>query len=133
MKTCDLGHEAHVGMLLLDAGGDGDDFLDELAPDQRRDEPRAGAGEEDAIGPGGETGLDLHPPQELDDLLGLLGVVALIVLPGDLAILDDGGLDGGRADVDADELHETRRPIFRATCRTVLAAVPHVVLSCGMR
>src|SRR6185369_7830106 len=131
--AADLGHEPHVGMQLLDAGGDRHDLLDELAAHLRRDEAGAGAGEEHPVRPGAEAGLGLHALQELDDLLGLLGVVALIVLPGDLAVVDHRGLDGRGADVDADELHETRRPIWRATCRTSLAAVPAASPSCGIR
>src|SRR6059036_2586574 len=47
--AADLRHEPHVRMLLLDARGHGDDFLDELAADEGRDEPGARAGEEDTV------------------------------------------------------------------------------------
>ena len=96
-------------MLPLDAGGDRDHFLDELGADQRREEAGARAGEEDAVLAGREAGLGLHPIEELDDLLGLAGVVPLIVLPGDLAVLHHHRLDGGGADVDAEILHLGRR------------------------
>ena len=86
--AADLGDEADVGMQPLDAGRDRHHFLDDLAADQRRDEAGARAGEEDAVAAGGQAGLGLHPPEELDDLLGLAGVVPLVVLPGDLAVLD---------------------------------------------
>jgi hypothetical protein len=129
--AADLRDEPHVRMLLLDARRDGDDFLDELAADERRDESGTRAREEDAIRADRQAGLGLHPAEELDDLLGLAGVVSLIVLPCDLAVVRDDRLDGGGADVDAGELHDF--PIRFATCRTVLAAVPAAVPSCGIR
>src|SRR5207249_3616431 len=120
--AADLRHEANVRMLALDAGGHGDDFLDQLAAGQRGQEAGARPREEDTI-TGREARLRLHPAEELQHLLGLTGVVALVVLPERLAVLDEHGLDGGGADVDAGELHEAR-PILRATSITRLAPVP---------
>src|SRR2546428_2244713 len=160
--------------------------MDQLAAHERCEEPGPGPGEEDAIATGRESRLRFHPAEELDDLLGLAGVVALVVLPAGLAIRDHHRLDGGGADVDADEFHARRgalhtrrgalplptvvarltarsslpppetenriarakpalgachrlrqlvphrgRPIFVATCRTILAAVPAARPSCG--
>jgi hypothetical protein len=122
-------------MLALHAGGHRHDFLDELGADQRRQEAGAGAGEEDAILADRQAGLGLHPLKELHHLLGLAGVVALIVLPADLAIFNHCRLDGGGPDVNADELHDFAaawRPIFFATWRTSLAAVPAACPSWGI-
>ena len=47
--AADLGHEAHVRVLPLHAGGDGDHLLDHLGADQRAEQARAGAGEEHAV------------------------------------------------------------------------------------
>src|SRR3989441_169240 len=155
--AADLRDESHVGMLALDARGDGDDLLDELAAHQRSDEPGAGAGEEDAVRADCEAGLGLHALQKLEHFLGLAGVVPLIVLPGGFAVgTYHNGLDRGGADVYADCLtggervpllpqtpppfgrvaglfRAHRRPIFFATWRTVLAAVAAAVPSCGIR
>src|SRR5207245_4359233 len=133
--AADLRDEPHVGMLALHTGGDRHDLLDELGTHLRSDEAGAGTGEEDAILADRQTGFGLHRCEELEHLLGLAGVVPLVVLPADLAVLHHHRLDGGRADVDADEFHDfaTRRPSFFATCRTRLAAVPAAVPSCGIR
>src|SRR5262249_20237877 len=48
--------------------------------------------------------LPLHAPEELEDLLGLAGIVALVVPPAHLAVLDEHGLDGRGAHVDGHEL-----------------------------
>src|SRR5206468_5131529 len=128
--AADLRDEPHVRMLALDAGGDGHDFLDQLGADQGRDEARARAGEEDAVRAGRQAGLGLHAPEELLDLLGLAGIVPLIVLPADLTVLHHHRLDGGGADVDADQLHDF--PIRVATCRTSFAAVPAAAPSWGI-
>src|SRR3989454_155936 len=77
----DLGDEAHVGMQALDARRHRDVLLDQLAAHERCEEPGPGPGEEDAIATGRESRLRFHPAEELDDLLGLAGVVALVVLP----------------------------------------------------
>jgi hypothetical protein len=108
--AADLGDEAHVGVQLLHARRDGDDLLDQLAAGERRQEPRARAGEEDAIMPGDDTALALHPLEELEHLLGLAGIVPLVVLPGDAAVLHDHRLHGGGADVHPDQLHQARPP-----------------------
>ena len=113
--AADLRHEPDIRMLALDAGGHRHHFLDELGPGQRRQEAASRAGEEDTVLANGHARLGLHPPEELDDLLGLAGVVPLVVLPGDLAVLHHHRLDGGGADVDAEELHlaaATVRPIL---------------------
>ncbi len=67
------------------------------------------------------------PGQKLEQLLGLLGVVALVVLPEDLvgARVDDDGLDGGRADVEA--RRRAGSESLMAACR--LAAVQ--ATACG--
>src|SRR5882724_5456979 len=124
--AADLGDEPYVRMQALDARGHRHDLLDQLAAHEGREESGPGAGEEDAVAAGREPRLRFHPAEELDDLLGLAGIVTLVVLPAGLAVLDHHRLDGGGADVDADDLHEvaTRRPSFFATCRTILAAVP---------
>src|SRR5262249_55614123 len=93
-----------------------------LAAAKRGQEAGARAREEDPIA-GSEIGLGLHAAEELQHLLGLARVVALVVLPERLAVLDEDGLDGRGADVDARRLHPTR-PSFAATSSTRLAAVP---------
>ena len=57
--AADLGHEPHLGVEALDAGGDGDDLLDVLAPDQGRDGAGARARDEDPVDAGREAGLGL--------------------------------------------------------------------------
>src|SRR5262249_16502739 len=126
----DLGDEPHVGMQSLDARGYRDDLLDQLAAHERGQEPGARAGEEDAIASGRQSGLGFHATEKLDDLLGLASVVALIVLPADLAVLDHHRLDGGGPHVDPDDLH---RPSFLPTCRRMRAAVAAARPSCGTR
>src|SRR2546430_1340620 len=74
----------------------------------------------------------LHPTEELQHLLALPGVVALVVLPERLAVLDEDGLDRGGADVDPGELHDVR-PSARATCMTMFAPVPATVPLWGTR
>src|SRR5438309_139942 len=145
-----------------------DDRLEQAGADQRRQEAGSRAGEEDAVVARRQPGFGLHALEKFGDLLGLTRVVALIVLPADLAVLlDHRRLDGGGADVDADEVHDffsslekgapppsrlpcvhagppapppsplpcelARRPIFDATWRTSLAAVPAAAPACGIR
>src|SRR6185503_5418584 len=108
-------------------------------PDERAEQARARPGEEDAIAGRHHLGLVLHAPEELEHLLGLARVVALIVLPQDFvsARLAFGGgspfhrdrFHGGGADVHSDELHH---PAFWATCSTRFAAWPAQPM-CGTR
>ena len=56
--------------------------------------------------PGREAGLGLHALEELEHLLGLAGVVPLVVAPDDAVAVDQRRLDGGRADVEARDLHD---------------------------
>ena len=102
--AADLGHEAHVGVLPLHAGGDGHHLLDHLGAHQRTEETRARAGEEHAVAAHRDLRFLLHTAEELEDLLRLAGIVALVVLPEDLPVLHHQGLDGGGADVHADVL-----------------------------
>ena len=147
--AADLGHEAHVGVLPLHAGGDGHHLLDHLGAHQRTEETRARAGEEHAVAAHRDLRVLLHAAEELEDLLRLAGIVALVVLPdylswppslrsGSISIsarlafgcvspnFDHQRLDGGGADVHADVLHAaaSREPVFFATWRIMLAAVP---------
>src|SRR3989442_311329 len=115
VRAADLRDEPDVGMQTLDTRRDRDHLLDELAADQRRDETGAGAGEKDAVAAGREAGFALHAPQELDDLLGLPGVVALVVLPADLAVLHHHRLHSGRAHVDGDQPGGERPPLLPQT------------------
>src|SRR4030095_8622089 len=94
-------------------------------PDRGREYARPGAGEEDAVRAGRQAGLGFHAREELLDLLGLAGIVPMVALPAHLAVLHHHRLDGGGADIDADQLHDF--PIRLATCRTSFAAVPAVV------
>ena len=73
---------------MLDGKGDGVDFLDELGADQGSDAPAAAAGKKHARFAGADAGVGFHPLQELQTLLGLLGVVALVVAPDDLLRFD---------------------------------------------
>src|SRR5262249_15565474 len=150
------GHESDVGMQLLDARGDGHDLLDVLAAHHRREEARARAGDEDPVDAGRQAGVGLHPPEELEDLFRLTGVVPLIVAPGDAVLVDHDGLDGGGPAVDAGELHDAAapavagrapgaavspasdprilpRPMRSATWSARLAAVPVATPWCGTR
>src|SRR5262249_59117327 len=120
--AADLGDEAHVGVLAFDAGGHRDDFLDELAADQRSERAGARAAEADAV-TRSKAGFELHPPEELEHLFGLAGVVWVVVLPERLAVFDQVILDRWRPDVDAGEPHGVR-PSARATCSTMFAPVP---------
>src|SRR5207247_1553371 len=129
--AADLGDEAHVGVQTLDASGHRDDLLDELAANQRSQAAGARAREEDAVARR-KAGFRLHPTEELQHLLALSGVVALVVLPERLAVLDEDGLARGRADVDPGELHDVR-PSARATCMTMFAPVPATVPLWGTR
>src|SRR4029450_4193103 len=140
--AADLGHEADVGVLALHAGGHRDDLLHHLGAHEGAEEPRAGAGEEDAVAAGHELRLVLHASQELQHLLGLARVMALVVLPqdptrppslrsGPISVFarlafDEEGLHGRGADVHADVLHAAalRVPALAATWSTRLAAVP---------
>ena len=93
-----------IGVEFFDGQRDGVDFLNEAPAEARGDRARTGAGHEDAKGVlrnAVEVRFDLF--EKLDALFRLLGVVALIVLPEDLIRrrIDDDGLDGGRADVQA--------------------------------
>src|SRR5690606_30284889 len=77
------------------------------AADQRRDQPRSGPGEEDAVSALSQPNLLLHANQELECLFSLLGVVALVIAPEHFAPLDDHRLDRRRAHIHADRLHVT--------------------------
>ena len=77
--AADLGDESHLGVQLLDRGRDRDHFLDVLAAEQRGGPTRPGAGDEDAIAARRQSVIGLESGQELEHLLGLAGVVALVV------------------------------------------------------
>src|SRR5262249_42203211 len=76
--AADLAHEPDVGVELLDGGRDRDHLLVGLAPHELGDLRRARSGDEDAVPPGGEAVLGLETLEELEDLLRLLGAVALV-------------------------------------------------------
>src|SRR5262249_40082222 len=80
-----------------------------------------------------EAALGLHAPEELEHHFRLLGVVALVVLPANLAVLADGRLDRRRSDVEAyDEIVEPVEPVqHEARCSAKLAAVPAATPACG--
>jgi hypothetical protein len=119
--AADLGDEVHVSVQLLDGRRDRHHFLHRLAAEQRCQHAGPGAGEEDAIASGAEAALVLDPAEKLEHHLGLLGLMALVVLPPHGAVLRDGRLDGGRANVESDGQHH-RSP--EARCSAKLAAVP---------
>jgi hypothetical protein len=102
--AADLGHEAHFRMQFLDRGCDRDDFLHELAADQRRKAPGARAGEVDPVDAGTDAAFGFDAAEELEHHLGLARVVALVVAPQAAAVLHHDRLDGRRADVHPDEL-----------------------------
>ncbi len=102
----ELDHGVHLGVELLDGERDGRHFLHELGADERRQRGATRTGHEDAAVAGADADFRFEPPQELERLLGLLGLVALVVRPDDLVPfgLDGHGLDRRRANVDADEI-----------------------------
>ncbi len=92
-------------MELLHRQGDGVDLLDELGAQGLGQGPAARARDEDAQALGGDVRerlSDAH--QEVEHALRLARVVALVVVPEDLAALGvhDGGLHRRRAHVHAD-------------------------------
>ncbi len=93
-------------MQLLDRQRDGRDFLHELRADQVGQRAATRAGDEDATVVRSDASFVLHALEELQQLLGLLGFVALVVLPDDLVGFgfDDHGLHRGRADIHADHV-----------------------------
>src|SRR5262249_18327730 len=100
-------------------------------PERGAQRRRPRAGHEHAPLPGGlraARDLLLDPLEKLEDLFGLLRLVALVVLPLGLqrVRLEDDGLDGRRAYVDADQ-HPLRLP-WKLTLRSVRAKGNH---SCG--
>src|SRR5262245_60764564 len=111
-------------MQLLDRSGQRDDFLDHLAAEKRRERTCAGACEEDAVAIGGEAALGLHAPEELARHFRLLGIVALVVFPANLAVLADRSLDRRRSDVEPDDQHEALEATWRAKLAAVPAATP---------
>jgi hypothetical protein len=119
--AADLGDEVHVGMQLLYRRRDRHHLLDELAADQRCNEAGAGAGQEQVVALRREPAVRLDAAQELEHHLGLLGVVALVVLPQRLAVARDHRLDGRRADVESDGEHQ---PLPAAMCSARFAALP---------
>ncbi len=144
-----------LGVELLDRQRDRVDLLHELRADARaRCPPPPRAGDEHAESRRAGIGKSVSMRrQELEALLGLLGLVALVVLPQDLVgrRVDDHRLDRGRADVEPDvealvvvpscwaarrpgRASPIRRPpaaISSATCSTKFAAVPIDALVVG--
>src|SRR5258706_5987902 len=119
--AADLEDEVDLRVQLLDRGRHSDHFLHHLAAEKLLEHAGTGAGEEDAVALRREAALGLHAPEELEHHFRLLGAVALVVLPANLAVLADRGLDRGRSDVEPDDQHETR---CRAKLAAVLAATP---------
>ena len=103
--AADLGDEAHVGMEFLRCRGNSDDLLHHPTTDKRRNEPRAGPGEDHAVLAGREAGLVLEAGEEVQGLFGLPRVVPLIILPADFTILDQHGLDRRRTNIDSRNSH----------------------------
>ena len=103
--AADLGDELNVRVQFFHRRRDGDDLLDHLAADQRRDQPAAGAGEQHEVAAALQAAFALHAQEEFQHLFCLPRVVALIVLPQHLVVLDHDRLDGGRADIHSDDLH----------------------------
>src|SRR5262249_29286205 len=126
--AADLGGEVALRVHFPHRRGQAAPFLPHPAAQQRREHARAGAGEEDAVAPRREAALGLHAPEELEHHFRLLGVVALVILPADRAVLADGGLDRGRSDVEPDRQHGRA---FPAPCSAMLAAVPAATPECG--
>src|SRR5262249_29604793 len=104
--TAELDDAADVGVELLDGEGDRVDLLNELGAEGRAERGGARAGHEDApLFARALRKLLLHDLDELEDLLGLLGRVTLVVAPEDLEGLgvEDDGLHRRRADIDPND------------------------------
>src|ERR1043165_4789848 len=101
-----LNHAANVGIELLDGEGDRVNLLHELGAEVPANATAAGTGHENAervrLQPG-EGRLDAF--EELQAFFRLLGIVPLVILPQDLVgdRIDNDRLDGGRADVQAND------------------------------
>ncbi len=102
--AAELDDRVHFGMELLDRERNGGDFLHELCADQVGQRAAARAGDEDAAIVRSDADFVLHALEEFQQLLRLLGLVALVVLPDHLVGfgVDDDGLHRGRAHVHAD-------------------------------
>ena len=99
-----LDDRVHLGMQLLHGQRNRGDFLHELGADQVGQRAAARAGDEDAAVVRSNADFLLHALEELQQLLRLLGLMALVVLPDHLVGLgvDHHRLDGRRANVHAD-------------------------------
>ena len=113
----DLGDEVDVRVQRFHRRRHGDDFLHQLAADERRDEAGARPGQTDAIAPRPQTAVLFHAREEREHHLGLLRVVPLVVLPADGAVLPQHRLHRRRADVESDDHASARLPAAR--CRRV--------------
>ena len=100
-----LDHRMDFGVELFDRERDGRDFLDELRADQRRQVAAARPCNEHAAGVRSNLQVGLETAEELEGLLRLLRLVALVVRPDHLirGRIHGNGLDRGRSDVDADK------------------------------
>ncbi len=100
-------HRVHFRMHLLDCERDRRYFLHKLCAHQVGQRAAARAGDEDAAIVRSDADLVLHALEEFQQLLRLLGLVALVVLPDHLVGFgfNDYGLHRGRADVHADRVH----------------------------
>ena len=98
-----LDHRTALRVELLHGQRNGIHFLHEFRADQRRDAAPAAACNEDTCKAVGDSYFALHPFQEFENLLRLLGIVALIIPPEDLVIggIHDHRFNRGRADIQA--------------------------------
>ena len=101
--SAQLDHRVHFRMQLLHGQRDRRDFLHELCAHQVGQRASAGAGDEDAAVVRSNADFVLHALEEFEQLLRLLGLVALVVLPDHLVGfgIDDDGFHRGRAHVHA--------------------------------
>ena len=96
-----------------------------LAADQRRRSARAGAGEEDRSRPGVSPWSRSSPLEQLEDLFGLAGLVALVRLrDGHLSPVVEHVFAGRAADV-----HATDRPVPRSR-RSMCGRAPECAAAC---
>ena len=88
---------AALGIELFYREGYGVYFLHEFCAEQGSHAAAAAAGDENAAVAGDDADFLFHALEELHDFFGLLGVMALVVLPEDFVVrgIYDYGFDGG--------------------------------------
>ena len=120
----ELDHGIDFRMQLLDRERNRSDFLHELGADLFGDSPAPGTGQKHAGVMAVDAKIGFHALEELERLLGLLGFMALVVLPENLVScrVDGDRFNRGRADVEPN--HEFVFPITSVSLMLV-----HGVLS----